>query len=173
MRACEQTSGLNMIQHGEAVHKHYLQLINRLESGGIEAPILQTIYDQHQGRLISVGELQKYHLYHDCGKPICLTIDENGKRHYLNHAGVSAEQYAIIFPDDVHTADLIANDMAFHTTKCSTDTIYDHSDALTLYFTAWAETYANAEMFGGTVSDSFKIKRSHLIQAGKRLLTHL
>jgi hypothetical protein len=39
-----------------------------------------------------------------------------------------------------------------------------------LYFTAWAEINSNATMFGGYESESYKIKRSRLIQAGKKLL---
>jgi hypothetical protein len=38
-----------------------------------------------------------------------------------------------------------------------------------LYATAWSELFANAELFGGFESDSFKIKRKKLIKALKLL----
>ena len=42
-----------------------------------------------------------------------------------------------------------------------------------LYLTAWSEILANSTMFGGKESDSFKIKRKKLIQAGKKLMLKL
>jgi hypothetical protein len=61
-------------------------------------------------------------------------------------------------------------DMEFHTRR-GDDVVelWKHPLSHMLYLTAWAELYANAEMFGGTSSDSFKIKRKRLIQAGKKM----
>lgn len=156
-----------MLQHGQSVHEQYKCLIGALERG--EGPqVLLDIYAKF--KLPSFDALKQYNLMHDCGKSLCLEI-ENGKRQYPNHAALSAEQYSVIFPHDDFTRQLILHDMDFHilrgddlTTTCKS--VF----APILYFTAHAEVEANAEMFGGRGSDSYKIKAKRLLQAGKKLL---
>ena len=171
MEACEQTKGLNTLQHGQAVHESYKQLIAELESGDCDCKILTDLYARY--KLPPPAVLERQHVYHDCGKYLCLTIDENGKRHFPNHAAVSAEQFSRIWPDDGFTKQLIAHDMDFHTLRGDDLTATcNMAIAPILYFTAWAEINANAEMFGGRSSDSYKIKAKRLLQAGKKLLNH-
>ena len=43
---------------------------------------------------------------HDCGKPYCITIDEAGRRHFPDHANVSANTFAQI-SDNKIVKDLI------------------------------------------------------------------
>jgi hypothetical protein len=45
-------------------------------------------------------------------------------------------------------------------------------EAASLYLTAVAEVHANAPMFGGFESTSFKSKMKHLDRRGKALLRH-
>ena len=169
MESCEQAPGLNMLQHGESVHRHYKELIASIERG--ERPEFDALYSML--RLPAAEVLKAYHIYHDCGKPLCLTVVD-GKRQYPHHAAVSAEQYLRIFPTEGFTAALIKNDMNFHIMKGDDLLKFCKSPfAPILYFTAWAEIAANAEMFGGTQSESYKIKRSRLIQSGKKLLNSL
>ena len=169
MTNCEQAPGLNMLQHGEKVHEEYVKLITNLNNN-VECAELQALWSKFGPTLPPHQVLRKYHVYHDCGKHLCLTI-EDGKRHFPNHAEISSNQYSIIFPEDTFTSVLIARDMDFHILrgddliKCLHNPI-----APILFFSAWAEINANAEMFGGRESDSYKIKRSRLIQAGKKLL---
>jgi hypothetical protein len=33
---------------------------------------------------------------HDCGKPYCITIDEDGRRHFPDHANVSRDTFSKI-----------------------------------------------------------------------------
>jgi len=170
MEQCEQAPGLNMLQHGQAVHEQYLKLLQELNEGTVECKELRDLYAKFGPNLPPPEVLKKYHVYHDCGKHLALVI-ENGKRHFPNHAEVSAKQYATIFPDDGFTKQLIAMDMDFHLHRGDDLLRTCRSPfAPILYFTAWAEVNANAEMFGGRNSESYKIKRSRLIQAGKKLL---
>lgn len=65
-------------------------------------------------------------------------------------------------------ADLILHDMDFHTLKGDElKETWKLPYADHLYATAWAALFSNAELFGGTESDSFKIKRKKLIKAFK------
>ena len=170
MQLCEQAPGLNMLQHGQLVHEKYKELIAALNVNSIEYAELSQLYARFGSRLPPASVLERYHVYHDCGKHLCLTI-EDGKRRFPNHAEVSSRQYATVFPDDCFTAQLIRMDMDFHILRGDDlDKLCKSPFAPILYFTAWAEVNANAEMFGGKDSESYKIKRKRLIQAGKKLL---
>lgn len=160
MAECEQAPGLNMLQHGKSVHDHY----KLLRAEDFDNEKLVKLFN----RLPPPEILERYHLYHDCGKPLCLEIIEN-KRRFPNHAEMSYQQYLAIFPDDLMTATLIKMDMDFHILRGENLVrLCKHPLAPILYFTAWAEINSNSEMFGGKNSDSYKIKRSRLIQAGKK-----
>jgi len=169
MRACEQAPGLNMLQHGEAVHDHYQRLVVQLHAGEAPYPVLDEVYARFTWP--TPASLERYHRYHDCGKHLVQQIGDDGKRRFPGHAEASAAQYAAVFPGDPATAHLIGRDMDFHTLRGDDlDGLCQDPAAPVLYLTAWAEVYANAEMFGGPASDSFKIKAKRLVQAGKRLL---
>ncbi len=174
MRSCEQTAGMDMLQHGRLVHEHYLDLISQLESGAHECPELNKLWSHLKHAIPPADILKRYHVYHDCGKHLCLEIGEDGKRRFPNHAEHSAKQYSHIFPEDGLITALIRHDLDFHILR-GDDLLrlWKSPFAPALYFTAWAEISANAEMFGGKQSESYKIKRSRLIQAGKKYLNNL
>ncbi len=114
-------------------------------------------------------DITYYHWFHDCGKPLCLIVGEDGKRSYPNHEIYSARQFLEVYPDNHQVATLIVMDMDFHRLRGDDVTkLWEHDLAPTLYFTAWAEIIANSKMFGGQESTSFKIKKKCLIQAGKK-----
>ncbi len=170
MLNCYQFRDVNMYGHGMMVHKAYHKLIAQLDGGEIVVdlpPLVQEIYDKTKHLLIE--DLFMYHVFHDCGKPSCLDIDAEGKKHYPNHAECSKQQYVRIFGENGTVPELIGMDMDFHT-KSGQELIdlWKSPLAPTLYFTAWAEIIANASMFGGFESTSFKIKKKRLIQAGKK-----
>lgn len=180
-----QCEGMTITQHGEMVSRYYHQMLSfiysyqtTLEEG--EEPLLEMddnthkkLYDfymKYCRSFMPTTIVNQYHLYHDCGKPLCLEVDENGKRHFPNHAQLSYEQYKIIDPDNFIVQELIFHDMDFHVMKGDDiDKLWRNPLAPTLYITAWAELYANAQMFGGCDSTSFKIKRKQLIKALNRL----
>lgn len=176
-----QFENITIYVHGEMVHDSYLKLINALNNnneaylqkwtGGFSEDfkdlLLENQYD--------MNTMQQYHIYHDCGKPYCRTIDENGRQHFADHAKVSKEVYEQYF-DNATIASLIENDMQFHTLKGEElsswlETNKNNKKFLaSLYLTAWSEIIANSSMFGGEESISFKIKKKALIKAGKKLI---
>ncbi len=175
MAACEQTQGMNMLEHGQRVHDAYVQLHAGLVASNFEEtePALQAWFDRIQEStahtLLSPNAARMYHAYHDCGKHLVLCTDDTGRRHFPDHASASAMQYQAIFPNDHQTQWLIAHDMDFHTMRGDAlRALWDEPLAATLYLTAWAEIRANAAMFGGLESESYKIKRSRLLQAAKK-----
>lgn len=171
MAACEQAPGLNMIQHGQMVHDRYRWLLDQIQAGQAPHPILEAAAQVHL-TWAPAEAVERYHLYHDCGKPLVMTTGPDGQRRFPGHADASAQQYALLFPDDRLTRHLIHRDMDFHTLRGDDLIALCHDpSAPTLYLTAWAEVYANASLFGGAHSDSFKIKAKRLVQAGKKLLT--
>jgi hypothetical protein len=171
MEACQQAPGMNMLEHGISVHESYKELIKALGENSIKCEELRALWSNFKDTLPPPDVLKQYHVFHDCGKHLCLTIDEEGKRRFPNHAAESTKQYSIVFPEDGFTAKLISKDMDFHMLK-GDDLLKlcESPFAPILYFTAWAEINSNAAMFGGYESESYKIKRSRLIQAGKKLL---
>lgn len=173
MKACEQARGLSIYQHGLDVANRYRDLHAILQLYAVKGHYEWSIPDQAYSQLQDISKhalspkgARTYHIFHDCGKPRCLTIDETGRRHFPDHAKHSTEVYRQLFPEDHQTARLIEKDMLCHTLK-GDDAEAFASDpyAPTLILTAWAELHANAEaLFGGYETDSFKIKRKQLVK---------
>ncbi len=120
---------------------------------------------------LDVNLIRNYAILHDCGKPACLVIGEDGRRHFPDHASVSgklAEQMGC--SNDVKW--LITNDMWMHT--CSSDEVHAavlhrHDLVRIQILVALAEIHANATMFGGVQTTSFKIKYKHVAKRSKVL----
>lgn len=178
MRATMQHGTQDVFAHGVAVNQSFRGLVQYLETGdATELPaevladmqnnaVLPALHAKLKHTLLPASITDVYQVWHDCGKPLCA---QNG--HFPNHAQLSAKQWLHLFPEDTLVAELMANDMLFHLAKSDTaNQAWQHPYAYTLYLTAWAEVYANASMFGGMDSDSFKIKRKRLIQTGKKML---
>lgn len=127
--------------------------------------------------LPSADTIKKYCIAHDLGKAFCLTIDENGKRHYPNHEEISEQKWLELAEesdDKALIAKLIRNDMVFHREK--PDEIIARKlqpkIAFTLLLSALAAIHANADAFGGRESDSFKIKLKALDKRAKKVLKY-
>lgn len=175
MRNCPQTDTQSVLEHGHAVHRMYLRLFAR-EWDGMKIPVW---FDVHFDNLLmgvyDVEVVGLYQIFHDCGKPFCIVEDEKG-RHFPNHAEVSKEIFAQTFkigaPIQPMIENLIGWDMVLHTaTAAEIDAMpWSREDAFTLLVTALAEVHANAEMFGGIESDSFKIKWKKVNRRGKQLI---
>jgi hypothetical protein len=111
-----------------------------------------------------------YQIYHDCGKPLCIEFDEKGMRHFPNHAEISYQLWKSIH-GDTDIAWLIRHDMDIHLAKAKdTETIASTKYWATQLLTGLTEVHANASMFGGIDSTSFKIKAKNLNKMGKRIL---
>lgn len=117
--------------------------------------------------------MAEYHVFHDCGKPACLVIDEEGKRRFPNHAQVSKDLWLSLGGDE-RVGELIGMDMDAHLLREETLAEFAaRPQAIPLLLTAIAEISANAEMFGGIESTSFKIKAKALAKRGKAVLKRI
>ena len=106
----------------------------------------------------------------NCGKPLCLVIDDEGRRHFPGHAEASRKAW-LETGGDRAVGDLIGMDMDAHLLKA--DDLEDFAarpQAASLLLTALAEIHANAAMFGGIESTSFKIKWKHIDKRGRQAL---
>lgn len=164
------------MRHGELVAEKFKDLISS------ERKHLWVIPGWLQGHFVSISErlipkfdlITTYQTYHDIGKPFCRVIDEDGRAHYPNHAVISAEIWNSSGKCKI-IGELISRDMEFHLLKPSEITNgYPIDDlSLILLITALCEIHANAEMFGGIESDSFKIKWKRLEKIGNRLISKM
>lgn len=173
MASCQQSQHQTILQHGEAVASKFKDLIH----GRITGWRLPDWFTQNRefliGKLPDLELLETYHIYHDCGKPYCRTVDEEGRQHFPDHARISASIWRVL-GGDPQIATFIEHDMDMHLMKPADAASYPHLDlAPTLLLTALAELHANADMFGGIESTSFKIKWKCLNKVGNILIQRL
>lgn len=181
MRACDQAPGLSIWRHGELVASRYAELIDflrRLESdsgAGTELPgwRLPAWLIEHARQLlvlqVDFDAAKRYQLFHDAGKPYCLELDAEGRRHFPGHAAITGRLWRQLGGSELE-AQLMEQDMDVHTLKAEQlEEFAARSTAPTLLLTALAEIHANAEMFGGQESVSFKSKWKHLDRRGRAL----
>lgn len=170
MLACEQSVGQTILQHGEAVAQKYKNLLSN-KTAGWKLPGWFIKYSSELFKLTPSAEvMEQYHVYHDCGKPYCRQVDAEGRPHFPNHAQVSASVWRVHGGSE-QVAQLIQHDMDMHLLKPSEAASYGRLDlAPALLLTALAEIHANAEMFGGIDSTSFKIKFKQLSRTGSNLI---
>jgi|688.fasta_scaffold12037_10 hypothetical protein len=180
MEDCEQMTDLSVLQHGKEVFKHY-QMLRQFLNGEIELSddwyVPKFMLDQKKGLIENLHTddiIRQYTVYHDCGKPYCVYRDaETNRNHFPNHAEVSWYVWKSLSNEEV-VARLIRDDMFFHTCRSEElakkiENYWSKQDAVTLLIVAFAEIHANAKMFGGIESQSFKIKRNQLERRGNQL----
>jgi peptidyl-tRNA hydrolase len=181
MKTCEQRSGQNIWEHGESVRDHLMDLLKFLRDSRYTSKYTWR-YPQwllsHSRELLGClppdHVLEKYALWHDCGKPFCKVQDENGKVHYPDHAKVSASIFRELYPEQEDVATLIEMDMDIHLLPADgIEEFCTRPQAIALLLTAVAEVHANAELFGGITTDSFKIKWKHLGRRGASICKRL
>jgi len=97
MENCEQTTGLSVLAHGESVHSYFLDLRNHVLFGkdlSFNWRLPDWASDKSLWkRVVDMITIKNYQVYHDCGKPYCLSVDEGGRRHFIDHASVSARTW--------------------------------------------------------------------------------
>jgi hypothetical protein len=173
MSACHQHPAQTILQHGEAVATRFNDLIGERR---LEWRLPAWFIPHHElllSHLPSADTLAAYHIYHDCAKPYCRMIDEDGRQHFPNHAQLSASIWRVTDGREA-IAELIQRDMDCHLMKPADLEAYSRPDLLpTLLLTALAEIHANAELFGGIDSTSFKIKWKALDKLGKHITSTL
>jgi hypothetical protein len=176
MSNCGQTKGQSVLQHGESVKNYLFDLINHLREDKdlkYDWQLPQWLLENKDIFLNNLPDdetLELYTIFHDCGKPFCLKIDSDGKRHFPNHARVSYDIFKSVFNNDL-AANLILQDMDIHLLKSDgVEEFSKNPNALTLLLTGLAEIHSNSDMFGGKDSTSFKIKWKSINQRGKQIL---
>ena len=114
--------------------------------------------------------MAEYHVFHDCAKLQVLRIDADGRQHFPDHAIVSARAWTNA-GGCTEVGDLIAMDMDVHLLKGEEVEAFSHRpEARALLLTALSEVHANASMFGGLESVSFKSKWKHVDRRGRAIL---
>ena len=179
MKSCEQTKGMSVYEHGISVKNYLFDLISHLRN---KTPLKYEwnlpiwVYENSDFILKNLEDdktLSLYTVYHDCGKPFCLEVDNDGKRHFPNHAEKSYEIFKLIFKNQI-AAKLVKHDMDIHMLKSEgVDSFCNNPLAVTLLITGLAEIHSNSTMFGGIDSTSFKIKLKNITQRGKQILNSL
>jgi hypothetical protein len=178
MRLCPQTDSQSVYQHGVSVRDHIFQLIDYLDIGvigdGWKLPDWMSEYRiQIKSKLLPKEIIDQYAVFHDCGKPYCITLDQGGKRHFPDHAEVSYHTWMRADGNE-QIANLIRWDMKIHTIKSAdVEEFCQHSEAITLLLAGLAEVHSNAKMFGGIQSESFKIKYGQINKRGKAICRRL
>lgn len=169
MKNCFQFENVDMYEHGLMVSREYTSLLKSLKEGLISEVFPPVLIDLLSSNSTLDDELMlQYHSLHDCGKPLCREVDDDHRVRYPDHARISYEQIKKIFPEELDLQFLVLHDMDFHTLK--PDELVELASSkygFSLYLTAWSELMANARMFGGFDSVSFKIKRKKLIKCLK------
>ena len=187
MKDCEQTKGQSVLQHGISVKNYTFDLINHLRFGTplkYDWKLPDWVYEHKDlilSDLPSDKVLKYYTVLHDCGKPYCLTIDDEGRKHFPDHANVSADVYSQVFDksdfskemtsQDGLVSHLIRHDMDIHLLKSDgVEEFCQNPYCLTLLLVGLAEIHSNSKMFGGFDSTSFKIKWKSINQRGKQII---
>jgi hypothetical protein len=176
---CPQTKDMNVFEHGVLVHEYFLDLYENLKD---DKPLekqwrLPSWYEDNKelllNGLLDFEILKTYQIYHDCGKPFCRIVDESGKQHFPNHASVSADTWYQI-TQDKQVSELMRMDMDIHLLKADgVDEFSTRREAISLLLTGLSEIHANASMFGGLDSVSFKIKKKNIFKRGKNIIDYL
>jgi len=113
--------------------------------------------------------IERYTKYHDCGKPLVAEF-RNGKMHFPGHEYYSAYVYRSFLKSDRQVLRLIKNDMLIHKSKaCDIGKLLTLRERMALLIVSLAEVHANAELFGGVESESFKIKHKKIVARGNAL----
>lgn len=175
MKNCEQTKGMSVLEHGFSVKNHLFDVINYLRDGTplkYQWVLPDWVLENKDIILSSLPDdntLRLYTIFHDCGKSYCVSIDDNGKRHFPDHANVSADIFSKVF-NNKQVEDLIRQDMDIHLLKSDdVEEFCKNPNAITLLLTGLSEIHSNCQMFGGIESISFKIKWKSINQRGKQI----
>lgn len=176
MQGCKQTQNQSVLEHGISVKNYLFDLLDHLEKGTdlkYDWRLPVWIYEYKDLILSKVYDrtiLEQYTVYHDCGKPYCRIVDEEGKQHFPDHAEKSYQVFKSVF-DNETAAKLIKKDMDIHLLKLEqVEEFASSPDAVTLLLTGLSELHSNSTMFGGVESISFKIKWKQINKRGKNIM---
>lgn len=181
MEGCEQAPGQDLLAHGLAVRDHLRSLVALLAGAGpLEGAIapsgigwrLPAWVAVHRQSLVaelaSARVMDRYTTMHDCGKARADRARQpDDPRRFPDHAAHSAAVWAGL-GGDPEVGALIAADMDLHTlAPAEVAGFAARAQAPVLLVAGLAELHANAGLFGGTDSTSFKIKSKFLERRGR------
>lgn len=176
MMNTEQMTSLSVFEHGVSVNKKFIELYDYLYNGKeliSEWKLPNWVEDNKElikEKLLPLDIINEYQIYHDCGKPYCLETDDNGKNHFKDHANKSYEIWTEI-GGNKQVGELIKMDMDIHLLKdTGVEEFSAKTESITLLITGLCEVHANADMFGGIESTSFKIKMKQISKRGNAIL---
>lgn len=178
MQNCEQIEGLSVLGHGLAVRDRLFELLDYIDGAPLRSDWrlpdwVDKYSDQLRERTFDRYTLAKYTIFHDCGKPYCREVDEEGRVHFPEHSKVSGDTWRT-FSDDERVERLIRMDMDIHLIKAKgVPEFSERPEAVSLMLTGLAEVHANADMFGGIESTSFKIKQKQIKRRGRAVCKRL
>lgn len=170
MSKCYQFKGVSVLKHGYDVLHKFNELYNHLffnKELSSEWRIPEWINKFKESDFERLEDIRTYIVYHDCGKPKCISFDDKGRKHFYNHDIYSYLTFKEYCNNDF-IANLILLDMTVHK-KDMEELFLNSKYAKILLLVGLCELHANAEMFGGINSDSFKIKLKRLNKNGKRI----
>jgi hypothetical protein len=177
MMKCQQTKTQDVLEHGYSIHNYFRDLKDHILYGSelqYEWKLPDWIYEENLwDQLLDYQTIRSYHIYHDCGKPFCRYVDDEGRQHFPNHETISGQVWRHIGGDE-QIARLMEMDMDIH--RLRTDGVEEFAsrpEAATLLITGLCEINSNARMFGGIHSTSFKIKYKNLAKYGGRIAERL
>lgn len=175
---CPQTEDMSVLMHGYSVHDYYQDLINHIQEGEplkYEWKLPDWIHEEwvwHDHSKLSDETIKNYHIYHDCGKPDVLYYDEDGRKHFPDHAAASCKAWAAV-GGSLEECELIYHDMDIHLLKADGVMKFAQNPHwATLLLTGLCEIHSNASMFGGIDSTSFKIKWKQIKKRGNAIIKH-
>lgn len=175
----EQMENLNVLQHGQMVHEWYLKIVDAMRTK--KFPFYKTpkwLMENVDYLLSKIAEydpllIKEYQVMHDCGKPYVIEYDDQGKKHFPNHAKMSHDVWLKASGNEF-TSGLMLRDMDMHTMKASdVDEFIKYEHFVILMLTSLAEIYANSTMFGGMDSVSFKMKFKQIEKRGNAIFRSL
>lgn len=176
MQSCHQFRDMTVLDHGHDVRGWYTELRDFLLYGAklrsswvlpawiTELPVCEALAGMDD------DVMRLYQIYHDCGKPECRTVDEDGRQHFPDHAATSKRVW-LENGGSEEVAELIGMDMDAHLLKPEGVAEFaSRPQAIPLLVTALCELHSNAQMFGGIESEGFKIKFKRLSRRGLEVL---
>lgn len=178
MQNTPQTESQSVYQHGVSVKEHIFELISFLKTGQIGEgwklpPWMSEYREQLLTSLFPENIIKEYAIFHDCSKPYCLFLDEEGKRHFPDHANKSYNKWLEVGGNE-EAAQLMKMDMDIHLLKDKdVDEFCKRPQAITLLLAGLAEIHSNASAFGGIESISFKIKYKQIDKRGATICRKL
>ena len=88
MKECFQTETQTVFEHGHSVWKYTQTILNEDWELLILPQWFKDNFSLIKNLIHDIETIQEYNIYHDCGKPFCITVDEFNKQHFPNHAEV-------------------------------------------------------------------------------------